>query len=56
MTSEERIKFVREAINRDPAWDGEYEVTDETVRKIVDRWEEDVTQESIETMFRGKVE
>lgn len=54
MTNEERMNFVRTTINEDPTWEAEYVVTDETVRKIVDRWETDVADEANETLLRGK--
>lgn len=42
MEREEIEQFVRQVINADVTWDGEYSCTDETVQAIADRWEADV--------------
>lgn len=41
MTNEERMKFVREAIDSDASW-ADLDVPDDLVRKIVDQWEADL--------------
>jgi hypothetical protein len=52
VNTDEIRAFVRKVINEDVTWDGEYECQDETVERIVRKWEADV-EEQIEAAVKN---